>query len=150
LFPEEASFIFYGFENRLYWKSNNVVVFPPDFHIVAQQPFKPLWSHLLLYNHEPCRASFVLGFKSLLVALLLASEKCEPEILSPRHLSLSVSYPFDLSGLVGPTSGTATAGLAVRVTGNHKPLHRGKVEIPSGSVVLEKHGEGQLDRSCEK
>ena len=41
---------------------------------------------------------------------------------SPRHLSSSGSYPFDLSGLGDPTGSNATAGLALRVTGTHKPL----------------------------
>jgi hypothetical protein len=39
-----------------------VVVFPFAFHIAVQQPFKPLWSRLLLYELEPSRASFVLCF----------------------------------------------------------------------------------------
>jgi hypothetical protein len=31
-----------------------------------------------------------------------------------------------------PAGSNATADLALRVTGTHKPLHRDKVEIPSG------------------
>jgi hypothetical protein len=50
-----------------------VVVFPFAFHIAVQQPFKPLWSRLLLYELEPSRASFALCFKSLLMTLLPAS-----------------------------------------------------------------------------
>jgi hypothetical protein len=34
-----------------------VVVFPFAFYIAVQQPFKPLWSRLLLYELEPSRAS---------------------------------------------------------------------------------------------
>jgi hypothetical protein len=34
-------------------KSYNVVVFPFSFHIAVQQPLKPLWSRLLLCDHEP-------------------------------------------------------------------------------------------------
>ena len=34
-------------------ESNNVVVFPFDFHFAVQQPFKPLWARLLLYELEP-------------------------------------------------------------------------------------------------
>jgi hypothetical protein len=49
---------------------------------------------------------------------------------SPRHLSSSGSYPLDLSGLGDPTGSNATAGFALRVTGTHKPLSHGKVEIP--------------------
>jgi hypothetical protein len=50
---------------------------------------------------------------------------------SPRHLSSSGSYPFDVSGLGDPTGSNATAGLALRVTGTHKPLYYGKVKIPT-------------------
>jgi hypothetical protein len=42
---------------RLSRKSDNVVVFPFAFHIAVKQPFKPLWSRLLLYELEPSRAS---------------------------------------------------------------------------------------------
>jgi len=52
-----------------------VVVFPFAFHIAVQQPLKPLWSRLLLYDLEPSQASFALRFKSLLMTLLLASEE---------------------------------------------------------------------------
>jgi hypothetical protein len=31
-----------------------------------------------------------------------------------------------------PAGSNATAGLALRVTGTHKPLHHDKVEIPLG------------------
>jgi hypothetical protein len=56
-----------------FWKSDNVIVFPFAFHIAVQQPFKPLWSRLLLYELEPSRASCALCFKSLLMTLLPAS-----------------------------------------------------------------------------
>jgi hypothetical protein len=51
----------------------NVVVFPFSFRIAVQQPFKPLWSRLLLYELEPSQASFAVCFKSLLMTLLPAS-----------------------------------------------------------------------------
>jgi hypothetical protein len=35
-----------------------------------------------------------------------------------------------------PAGSNATAGLALRVTGTHKPLHHDKVEIPSGGVLI--------------
>jgi hypothetical protein len=35
-----------------------------------------------------------------------------------------------------PAGSNATAGLALRVTGTHKPLHHDKVEIPSGWLIL--------------
>jgi hypothetical protein len=34
--------------------------------------------------------------------------------------------------VVDPAGSNATGGLALRVTGTHKPLHHDKVEIPSG------------------
>ena len=73
---------------RLSTKSDNVVVFPFAFHIAVQQPFKPLWSHLVLYKLKPSQASFVLCFKSLLMTLLPASVLV---FLFVWHL------PFDLS-----------------------------------------------------
>jgi hypothetical protein len=39
--------------------------------------------------------------------------------------------PFDLSGLGGPTSSYATAGIALWVIGTHKPHHHDQVEAPS-------------------
>jgi hypothetical protein len=63
------------FGKRLSRKSNNVVVLPFAFHITVQQPFKPLWSCLLLYDLEPSQASFALCFKSLLMMLCPASEE---------------------------------------------------------------------------
>jgi hypothetical protein len=46
---------------------------------------------------------------------------------SSRYLSSSDSYSLDLSGLGDPADSNATAGLALRVTGTHKPLHHDKV-----------------------
>jgi hypothetical protein len=53
------------------------------------------------------------------------------EFSSSRHLTLSGSYPLDLPSLVDPTGSNATASLALRVAGTHKPLHHSKVEISS-------------------
>jgi hypothetical protein len=64
------------------------------------------------------------------MSLLPASGEFLSDFPSPRHLSSSGSYPLDLSGLGDPTCSNATAGLALRVTGTHKPLYHGKVEIP--------------------
>jgi hypothetical protein len=119
------------FGKRLSRKSNNVVVFPFAFHIAVQQPFKPLWSRLLVYDLEPSQASFALLFKSLLMKLLPASEEFLSKFPSSRYLSSSGSYPLDLSGVGDPVGSNATAGLALKVTGTHKPLHHDKVEIPS-------------------
>jgi hypothetical protein len=54
------------------------------------------------------------------------------------RLSLLVwIIPFDLSGMGGPTSSYATAGIALRVIWPHKPHHYVKVETPSeGSLLL--------------
>jgi hypothetical protein len=123
------------FGKRLSRKSNNVVVFPFAFHIAVQQPFKPLWSRLLLYDLEPSQASFALRFKSILITLLPASEEFLSKFSSSRYLSSSGSYPLDLSGVGDPAGSNATADLAHRVTGTHKPLHCDKVEIPSGGYI---------------
>jgi len=55
------------------------------------------------------------------------------------YLSSSGSYPLDLSGVGDPAGSSATAGLALRVTGTHKPLHHDKVEIPSGGFCKYDH-----------
>jgi hypothetical protein len=93
-----------------------MVVFPFALHIGVQQPFKPLWSRLLIYDLEPSQASFALRFKSLLVTLLPASEEFLSKLPSSRYLSSSGSYPFDLSGVGVPAGSNATAGLTLRVT----------------------------------
>jgi len=112
-----------------------VVVVPFAFPIAVLQLFKPLWSHMLLHNHEPSLASVSLCFKLLLMLLLQSSQEFVLEFPSPRHLSLSGSCPLDLSGLEDPTGSSATADLALRVTGTSRLLHHSKVEIP-----LEGHG----------
>jgi hypothetical protein len=104
-----------------------MVVFPFAFHIAVQQLFKSLWSRLLPYDLEPSQASFALRFKSLLMTLLPAPEEFLSKFPSSRYLSPSGSYPVDLSGLGDPAGSNATAGLALRVTGTHKPLHNDKV-----------------------
>jgi hypothetical protein len=122
--------------------SNNVVAFPFAFHIAVQQPFRPLWSRLLLHNHEPSEASFALCFKSLLMSLLPASGEFLLDFPSPRHLYLSGSYCLDLSSLGDPTCSNATTGLALRVTGTHKPVYHGKVEIQNIAKELATFHEG--------
>jgi hypothetical protein len=66
------------------------------------------------------------------MTLLPASEKFLSKFPSSRYLSSSGSYPLDLSGVGDPAGSNATACLALRVTGTHKPLHHDKVAIPSG------------------
>ena len=119
-----------------------MVVFPFAFHIAVQQPFKPPWSRLLLYELEPSGASFALCSKPLLMTLLPAS------VL----VSLFVwRLPFNLSSKGGPTSSYATAGIALRVTGVLKPPHHDKVEAPmrrSKSINLKNIY--WLEKSCER
>jgi hypothetical protein len=100
-------------------KSNNAVVFPLAFHIAVQQPYEPLWSRLLLYDHEPSRALFVQCSKSLLSASEFLSE-----FPSPRT-SLFGSYLLVMSCLGDPTCSNATASLVLRGTGTHRPFHHG-------------------------
>jgi hypothetical protein len=121
-----------GFGKRISMKSNKMLVFQFSFHIAVHQPFKPLWSLLLLYDLEPSQAPFALRLKSLLMTLLPASEEFLSKFLSSRYLSSSGSYPLDLS-CVGDLAGSnATADLTLRVTGTHKLLLHDKAEIPTG------------------
>jgi hypothetical protein len=55
--------------------SNNVVDFLFAFRITIQQVLEPLWSHLLLCNHQPSPASFAVCFKSLLLSSLPTLEE---------------------------------------------------------------------------
>jgi hypothetical protein len=57
------------------------------------------------------------------MTLLPASEEFLSKFPSSRYLSSSGSNPLGLSGVGDPAGSNATAGLALRVTGNHKPLH---------------------------
>jgi hypothetical protein len=84
LSPDEASRIF--FIERLSKKSCNVVVFPFAFHIAVQQPLKPLWSRLLLCDHELSQPSTVMCFMSLLMSLLPTSGDILSEFPSPRDI----------------------------------------------------------------
>jgi hypothetical protein len=68
------------------------------------------------------------------MTLLPASEEFLSKFPSSRYLSSSGSYPLDLSSVGDPAGSNATAGLALRVTGTHKPLHHDTVEIPSGGI----------------
>jgi hypothetical protein len=77
------------FGERLSRKSYNVVVFPFAFHITVQQPLKPLWSRLLLCNHEPSQPFTVLCFMSLLPA----SGEFLSEFPSPRVILSFFPHP---------------------------------------------------------
>jgi hypothetical protein len=66
--PRGASRIcIYFWKQATQEESNNVEFFPFALHIAIQEPFKPLWSRLLLHDHEPFGLSFALCFKSLLM-----------------------------------------------------------------------------------
>jgi hypothetical protein len=80
--PSKLSFSVFG--ERLSRKCYNAVVFPFAFHIAVQQPLTPLWSRLLLCDHEPSQPSTVLCFMSLLMSLLPASGEMLSEFPSPR------------------------------------------------------------------
>jgi hypothetical protein len=64
-----------------------VVAFPFAFHIAVQQPLKPLWSRLLLCDHEPSRPSTVLS-------LLPASGEFISEFHSPRVILSFFPHPW--------------------------------------------------------
>jgi hypothetical protein len=68
--------------------------------------------------------------------LLPASEEVLSKFPSSRYLSSSGSYLLDLSGVGNPAGSNATGGLALRVTGIHKPLHHDNVEIPLGGAYF--------------
>ena len=141
LFPEEASRMYDipVFGNRLSRKNDNVLIFPFALHISVHQPFKPLWSCLLLYELELSRASFVLCFKPLLMTLFPAS------IL----VSLFIwRLPFDLSSKGGPASSYATAGIALRATGVLKHPHHDKVEPPTRRKRHDYRGKVTEHKEC--
>jgi hypothetical protein len=69
------------FGNRLSRKSNNVLLYPFAFHIAVQQPFQPVWSRLLPYDHELSPASLALCDKSLQILLLSPSKMFVPNFL---------------------------------------------------------------------
>jgi len=54
--------------------------------------------------------------------------------LEDQGVFLCLGSTFDLSGMGGPTSSYATAGIVLRVTESHKLPHHYKVETPSGEV----------------
>jgi hypothetical protein len=58
------------------------------------------------------------------------AEKMQEETIVTYFEIPSQNISLDLPSLGDPTGINATAGLALRVTGTHKPLHHGKVEIP--------------------
>jgi hypothetical protein len=62
-----------------------------------------------------------------MILLLAPEEFFLSKFPSSRYLSSSGSYHLDLSGLEDPAGSNATVGLALRVTGAHKPLHHDKV-----------------------
>jgi hypothetical protein len=69
------------------------------------------------------------------MSLLLASEEFALDFPSTRHLSLSGSYPLDLSDLQDPTGSSATAGLAVSVYRNPRASPPGQVGDIMGWVL---------------
>jgi hypothetical protein len=90
--PYKLSFSVFG--ERLSRKSCNVIVFPFAFHIAVQQPLKPLWSLLLLCDHEPYQPSTVLCFMSLQMSLLPGSGEFLSEFSSPRVILIFFPLPW--------------------------------------------------------
>jgi hypothetical protein len=86
--PSKLSFSVFG--ERLCRKSYNVVVFPFAFHIAVQQPLNPLWSRLLLCDHEPSQPSTVLCFMSPLPP----SGEILSEFPSPRVILSFFPHPW--------------------------------------------------------
>jgi hypothetical protein len=72
--------------------------------------------------------------------LTRATRRNNPEDTILLRVSLFVwLLPLDLSGLGGPTSSYATAGIALRVSGALKPHHHDKVRIESvGKLSIKK------------
>jgi hypothetical protein len=70
------------------------------FHIAVQQPLKPLWSRLLLCDHEPSQTSTVLCFMSLLMSLLPASGEFVSEFPSPRVILILIPSSLTLPAWV--------------------------------------------------
>ena len=68
-------------------------------------------------------------FKSLLISLLLASGDFLSEFLL-LGISLRLVAALYLYSLGNLTGSSTAAVLALGITGIHKPLHYGKVEIP--------------------
>jgi len=58
------------------------------------------------------------------MTLLPTSEEILSNFLSSRYLSSPGSYPLGVYSLGDSAGSNATAGLALRVTGTHKPLHQ--------------------------
>jgi hypothetical protein len=109
-FLSNSAYLRFVFGNWLSQKSNNIAFFPLAFHITAQQHFKPLWSRLLLNDHEPSRALLVLCFKSLLMLLVPVSEKFVSEFLP-----LSISLPLVSTRLICPVWETLLVGKLPRL-----------------------------------
>jgi hypothetical protein len=52
-----------------------------------------------------------------------------------------------MSGMGGPTSSYATAGIALRVSGVLKPHHHNKVEIPLvGNIIINGHKDNRVSK----
>lgn len=58
---------------------------------------------------------------------------------------MSGSHCLELFGLGDPTGSNIIAGLALKITGTHKPPHHSKGEIPLGGPLIH---ENKFTRSC--
>jgi hypothetical protein len=121
--PSKLSFSVFG--ERLSRKNYYVVVFSFAFHIAVQQPLKPLWSRLLLCDHEPSHTSIVLCLMSLLMSLLPASGEILSEFPSPRVILSFFHHPWPY--WIGWPCQHRPAGIALGIMGSTRPSHNVEV-----------------------
>jgi hypothetical protein len=70
--------------------------------------------------------------------VLFTGKGCQPNSQSPTwkiRMSLVWNLTLDLSGLRDPASRYTTTGIALEITGSHKPHFHGKMEIPLGRQI---------------
>jgi hypothetical protein len=58
------------------------------------------------------------------------------------------TLPFDLTGMGGPAGSSTTTGIALRVTGLHKPHHHDKVKTPLGDISKIYDNESSKSNMC--
>jgi hypothetical protein len=116
---------------------------------LARQPFV---SPGLPQNYSPFLPIVGLSsysFFGFLNNLILTAWSCWPHVQPPTwRISVSLFVwllPLDPSGLGGPTSSNATAGIALRVSGALKPHHHDKVGIASVGWIQLKRGKSQTE-----
>jgi hypothetical protein len=85
---------------------------------------------------DPCSwwlVFFVSSFRSPQITYFYGvgfSATCPTANLEDQGILFCLGHHLDLSGMVGPTSSYATASIALRIIGPHKPHHYIKVGAP--------------------